>query len=98
MRRDRESLSNRRGSVHMRNTRFRCAASTVVTLCLLALSTSEANSQAVGGEPYRFTSKQGWCLDGQYSNWVVRNVCSQGGLETTWSKYSVGQGYFKLVS
>jgi len=66
--------------------------------CLMALSTSEANAQAVGGEPYRFTSKQGWCLDGQYSSWVVRNVCSAGGLETTWSKYVVGQGYFKLVS
>ena len=75
--------------------RTRPMRAAILTLCVMAFAASEASA-----EPYTLTSKEGWCLDGQFSSYAIRNVCSGVGVQKTWSLDPVGvtSGWFKLRS
>jgi hypothetical protein len=74
--------------------RRRALRATVLMIVLMASATSQANA-----EPYTLTSKEGWCLDGQYAGYAIRNVCSGAGVQKTWNITLMGtSGWFKLRS
>jgi hypothetical protein len=86
------NLTRERSNV-MHAWRTRPLRAAGLTLCVLAFAASEASA-----EPYTLTSKEGWCLDGQQSRYVIRNFCSSPGVQKTWSLEFIGLTWFKMRS